>query len=291
MEEFGIELRSKAQTITCDLSANPIMDPDSYCVLIRTLNSERTLPVTLRLLENQTRRPMQYVVVDSGSIDKTLNLLPAGCLIHRFVGKQFNYAEALNQGIAYATAEYVLIISSHTTLENPQAIELALDVLRSNAGIGAAYFCNENAGPLKHEIIDESNFDGFNGLWNTCSLVRIGLLRERPFRTDVFTAEDQEWARWLLAEKHMGTARLSGAGMVNSNPRARSLRKKANEYVAIAYFANRKLLGWRNIVRIGLRVITPRTRVAPRDRFYHLWLLCRLCKCHIVKPAASSRYC
>jgi glycosyltransferase involved in cell wall biosynthesis len=266
------------------------MNRSTYSVLIRTFNSENTLPATLRSLDVQTQRPSEYVIVDSGSTDNTLKLLPRRSVVHRFVGARFNYSEALNQGVEHISTDYVLIISSHTALENRSSIECALNALNSDERIGAAYFCSNNAGPLKHDVIDEGNFNGFNGLWNTCSIIRVPLLRKRAFRPDVFAAEDQEWARWLFTEEHMVVARFSGAGMANNNPKAASLRKCVNEYVAVAYFVNRQLLGWRNLARVGFTVITPRVLVSPRQRFLYLWMLGRLAACHIAKPEVLSRH-
>jgi glycosyltransferase involved in cell wall biosynthesis len=266
------------------------MSRSSYSALIRTFNSENTLPSTIRSLENQTSRPTKYVIVDSGSTDATLNLLPPGCVVHRFHGACFNYSEALNQGLQYVSTEYVLIISSHTALANPNAVECAVNILNADQRIGTVSFDISDGDSLKHDIIDETNFNGFNGLWNTCCIVRVPLLKKRPFRPDVFTAEDKEWARWLLFEEHMVVACLLGAGMVNNNPRAASMRKRVNEYTSVAYFSNRRLLGWSNLARIAFMAVTPSPRVGPRRRFYHLWLLWRLVGCHIRKPEASSRY-
>jgi glycosyltransferase involved in cell wall biosynthesis len=261
-----------------------------YSTLIRTFNSQRSLPATLQALQAQTHQPSRYIIVDSGSTDRTLLELPPDSLVHRFVGTVFNYSEALNQGVDLVSTDLVLIISSHTVLENPVAIEQAIRVLESNPNIGAAYMSDDNVGPLRHEVIDENNFNGFNGLWNSCSLVRVELLRMRPFRTDVFTAEDQEWARWLIAQHRMTVARIAGARMFNRNPRSSSLRKRANEYVSVAYFTNRKLLSWPNLLRVGFGVVTPRVRVTIRERIYKAWLLVRLIKCHFGKPIAESRY-
>lgn len=266
------------------------MSCETYSVLIRTYNCESTLSATLQSLASQSQQPSEYVIVDSGSTDSTLALLPPGCVVHSYVGARFNYSEALNQGVKHVSTEYVLIMSSHTTLKNPDAVSYAIETLNSDERFGAAYFCANDAGPLKHDIIDRSTFNGFNGLWNTCSIIRVPLLRKRPFRSEVFTAEDQEWARWLFEEAQMAVARCSGAGMVNNNPRARSLRKRANEYVAVAYYANRRLLGWRNLAWIASRVITPKGRLAGSERLYHFSLLFRLVACRFSKPTVSSRY-
>src|SRR5258705_5085392 len=112
----------------------------SYSCLIRTFNSATTLPDTLLYLSMQTLPPSEYIFVDSGSTDRTLDLLPQGAILHRYVGEHFNYSVALNQGLQHVSKDFVLIISCHTLLSNPFAMEYALSVIQSNTAIGAAYF-------------------------------------------------------------------------------------------------------------------------------------------------------
>jgi glycosyltransferase involved in cell wall biosynthesis len=266
----------------------------NYSVLIRTFNSAKTLPLTLSSLANQTVPPTEYVFVDTGSTDGTLDSIPYGSIIHRYIGTDFNYSEALNQGIKHVSTGYVLIISSHTSLRHATAIDFALELLSSNHEIGAAYFCSEDSAELNYRLIDKKEFDGFNGLWNTCSLIKVPLLQRRNFRAEVFTAEDQEWARWLIYCEGKLTARISGAGLTYNNPRKSSwksaLKKKQNEYVAVAYFSNRTLLGLPNLIRIGITAINPDGYFRVRDRLFHLVLLVRLICCHFVRPRSKSRY-
>lgn len=262
----------------------------TYSVLIRTFNSANTLDVTLSSLENQTIAPSQYIFVDSGSVDGTLNMLPRNCTICEIDRDQFSFSKSLNMGLLHVTHPYVLIISSHTSIEVPESIQFALGLMANNKEIGAAYLCNDNDGNLKFELIDKNNFDGFNGLWNTCSLVRMELLRVRGFREDVFSAEDQEWARWLFHCKGKSIARIAGGGYKNNNPRQSSPKKFANEYVSIAYFCNRKLIGPRNLCGIAFNVIRPRGGFRLNNRLLFLQLFIRLVSCYFVKPSSESRY-
>jgi glycosyltransferase involved in cell wall biosynthesis len=266
-----------------------------YSTVIRTFNSEKTLAITLDSLKRQTLAPSEYIFVDSGSTDGTLDLLPADSVIHNFVGAEFNYAEALNQGISYVSTAYVLIISSHTALGVDKSIEFALDLLRLNENIGAAYFDTYkqgvDCGALRYELIDESNFDGFCGLSNSCSIIKVPLLRKRGFRPEVFTAEDQEWAKWLFLSEKKAVARISGSGALYNNPRKESLRKRLNEYVSVAYYTNRDLLGCHNIAKLALCIFKqPEPRPWLRLRLFHLVLCFRLIACHFVKPTSKSRY-
>lgn len=261
-----------------------------YCALIRTFNSRNTIQRTIASLACQSHPPVEYIVIDSGSTDGTLDVLPPTAIVHTFSGSVFNYSEALNQGIAYITTEAVLIISSHTSLMNSNSMEYALALLANEDRVGAAYFSDEIGGSHSSTIIDTSQFNGFNGLWNTCAVIRADLLRQRPFRAEVFAAEDQEWASWLLNTKKMVTARISGGGMRNDNPRRYSIRKRLNDYVSVAIYAKPDLLHLRNLIRIASCTIHPKHGVKLHERWFHFLLLLRLLQCKFTIPKMESRY-
>jgi glycosyltransferase involved in cell wall biosynthesis len=271
-----------------------VMDKINYAVVIRTFNSEKVLPLTLDELGKQTVPPSEYIFVDSGSTDGTVTLFPAGSKVHRYIGSEFNFAAALNQGLEYVSTDCVLILSSHTTLCRPDAIEYALGLFVADERIGAAYFDNESTGELRYTLIDKINFDGFNGLWNPCSLIRMPLLRRRAFRPEVFASEDTEWAKWLIFSEGKVTAQISGAGMDNYTRNVHlgrhALFKRLNEWVAIAYFVNRKLLTWSYLARVAYRVIKPVPRFMLSERFFNLLLLWRLLGCLFTPPKYKSRY-
>lgn len=262
-----------------------------WSALIRTFNCETTLPATLDCLRRQTRSAAEYVIVDSGSTDTTLALVPAGAVVRRYEGREFNYSAALNQGIDQVSAEYTLIISAHTTLADVRALEFALDLLDSRPDLAAAYFAGPLADERRVEFVDRHNFTGFNGLWNTCALVRTALLRQRPFRAEVFSAEDQEWASRLFRETDLSIACVLGCGMKVGNPRKASTRKRLNEYVAVAYFAKRELLSPRNVLHLLRRAILPAGGPRTADE---RWLDARmafgLVRCWFVTPSAKSKY-
>jgi glycosyltransferase involved in cell wall biosynthesis len=253
-----------------------------YSALIRTFNSGKTLPDTLHSLSAQTICPAEYIFVDSGSTDNTLSILPDKSIVHNYIGQSFNYSDALNQGIKCVSTDYVLIISSHNTLQNCDAIEYALRILKSSELVGAAYFSDEITDTLRHAMIDKYVFDGFNGLWNTCSLIKVDLLRRRNFRREVFTAEDQEWARWLFYCERKVTARIMGGGL--SRQKKYTSQKWLNEYVSIAYFANRSLLRLPNLARIIYKVVKPTLHIGPKERLFNLVLLFSLLACYIAVP-------
>lgn len=277
-----------------DLQGDKCSLPDKlrhgYSVIIRTYNSERTLSLTLDCLDAQTIRPSKVIVVDSGSTDRTLSLLPPNCILHRYTGESFNFSIAINQGLAYVDTEYVAIVSSHTLLASPRALEYGLQLLTDNSTLGAAYFSNEDAPELAHELINSERFDGFNGIWNTASLLRTGLVLSRPFRPEVFSAEDMEWSRWLLEERRLLIARINGSGQTNLNQRHHSVRKQVNERLSLALYTMPEWLRWRKIIRVGLGAFKPTNDRTLLDRKVMLILCCRLILARFVRPKPESRY-
>jgi glycosyltransferase involved in cell wall biosynthesis len=263
-----------------------------YTALIRTRDSIATIRRVLDGLEGQSLPPHAFVCVDDGSSDGTTEAFPHGAIIHPYQGEDFSFAAAINQGLAHVGTELVLIVSSHTWLLNSGALAYAARLLQHERSVAAVSFEPSDVGRLDHYLVDRSNFDGHNGLSNTCALVRMELLRERLFRVDVFSAEDQEWASWVYRERGLKTARVRGAGVVVQNrPPGRGWEnKRLNEEVCIAYFAKRDLMSARRLGSLAWSIVSPRGGFAPRERRFRLRLLWRLVLCHVRKPRGRSRY-
>lgn len=255
---------------------NADLPPDrpTYTALIRTFNSEATLPDTLRSLERQSLPPHRYVFVDSGSTDRTLLLFPPGSTIHEYKTDKFNYSTSLNLGIGYIVDQFTLITSSHTTILGREAIEYAINLLRSRDDIGAAYFLQEFSDNIRYSLINQKTFSGYNGVWNTCAIYKTELIKKRPFRPEVFSAEDQDWSRWLLHEEGLHIAQIHGYGMSYNNPSKYPIRKKINEEFAIALFVKPEMMRLPYIIKLILRSVRPISSI--RDRVCNLLLAYRI---------------
>lgn len=250
-----------------------------YTALIRTFNSERTLPATLGSLASQSHPPDAYVFVDSGSTDLTLALLPPGSAIRHYHAKPFNYSDALNEGIELINSEYTLIISSHTSLSNVNAIDYGIELLRSNDDIAAAYFLQAASDTFTFARINRDNFTGFNGAWNTCALYKTSFLKRRSFRPEVFSAEDQEWSKWLFCSEGKSIARISGAGMSYNNPSKDRVRKRLKEELAVAIYVKDEMLKLPYFARVTYRVIRPISSL--NERAFNMVLLYNLLRYRI----------
>jgi glycosyltransferase involved in cell wall biosynthesis len=93
-------------------------------VITATYNCERVLPALIASLLAQTSRDFEWVVVDGGSTDGTLDLLRgASDVAARWISEaDFGIYHALNKGLALARGEYYLVVGSDDTLL-PGAIE------------------------------------------------------------------------------------------------------------------------------------------------------------------------
>lgn len=169
----GTEVSLQVAPPTLVMPTKPLTD---YTALIRTYNSAGTLHKTLDSLFSQTQSPKSLVIVDNGSTDSTLQGLPTNAVVHQYEGQEFNYSDAINQGLSFVETPLVMIISSHTRLTNPIAVEYAINLLTRDHRLGAASFspdsrgeppCSDRPGEPRHEVVDAQTFTGFNGLFNT----------------------------------------------------------------------------------------------------------------------------
>ena len=221
---------------------DPALGSRSLDVICRTFNCESTLPAVLAAIGRSEGVLARYLFVDNSSTDNTKAIFPETAVAIDYSLPGFNYAMAINIAIPYLVADYVLVISSHVAIENPIALRRAMDVLDAHPQLGGVCFSSHDHGEIRPSFVTAQSFNGLNGLWNSCSLYRSSLLRERPFNPEVYSAEDQEWSRWLLQSRGMELAHLVGTAMQNHNPNQMSLEKRVKEWECVAWFVDSKYL-------------------------------------------------
>jgi rhamnosyltransferase len=86
----------------------------SVSAVIRAYNEAEHIGRLLEGLENQTVKPDEIIVVDSGSSDDTVAIAKAaGCVIEHIAKSEFSFGRALNRGCAAANGDILLIASAH----------------------------------------------------------------------------------------------------------------------------------------------------------------------------------
>ncbi len=89
-------------------------------IIIRTKNEEKWIGEILKRLSSQTYKNFEIIIVDSGSTDKTLDIVNQfseilNIRIFKIKQEEFSYPFALNYGIKQSLAEkYLVILSGHS---------------------------------------------------------------------------------------------------------------------------------------------------------------------------------
>lgn len=172
------------------------MRPTIGC-LIRFKNSALTLPHVLERLQAQTLRPDVILGVDTGSTDGSAELIQAAGGDVITWRAAYSHPATLNHGIQNLHTDLVLILSSHTTLEDDDFIERmagALDDPRV-ACVSAKW----DDDPFYSDAVtwDELLEKGlkFGSIYsNSMGMIRRESWIVTPFDETLDTAEDYGWA-------------------------------------------------------------------------------------------------
>jgi len=258
-----------------------------YDALVRTYNSEETVSELLSGLSALNTRPAKIIVIDSGSTDDTVRICRSyGCIVFDYAGPNFNYSRALNQGLNYVDSDYCLIVSSHMVVVNSNLIEIMVNAIQgpSLAAVSVDYCAND----YDLQLIDATNFNGYNGIWNTCALYKSNILKAYGFDPRLPTAEDQHFSSRVISDGYK-TVRLTGGLVCYKNPYV-SNRKIRNERVSIAYYSYRPLMSLKSILAVFRCGFKHLFRLELGSSLHYIKLGFRLLLANVVEPKFNSRY-
>jgi rhamnosyltransferase len=178
-------------------------------VIVRAKNEERAIERTFQALRRQTV-PVEIVVVDSGSTDRTVEIARRWCdTLIEIPAEDFDYAYAINVGAAKARAPFHFCLSAHCFPERDDWVERSLahyaraDVAGTN-GIQTL----PDGTRVEGVFFQEREHAWANPLWgfsNHASSWRAEVWREIPFAEGLTSSEDRLWALrvtaagWVLA--------------------------------------------------------------------------------------------
>lgn len=260
-----------------------------YDAVIRTDRHDATLERAVAALRRQTTPPRRIIFVDSsGDAACRDRLTKLGDTVVPYPQPVFNFSIAINVGLAAASSPHVLLISSHVVLDDPRLIEEGC-ARAQDAAAEVVYWIPSEDDVAEVFRVDKTLFDGHNGLSNACAMLPRLTALERPFRADVFSAEDQEWAGWFLRERQGRTLRVKHPLALYLNPNVNAL-KTINEEIAIAYFTDRRWLRPHRIIERVVRAALAAFRGRP-DRARMHWEIAKgLLAANFRKPSRMSRY-
>jgi rhamnosyltransferase len=175
-------------------------------VIVRVKDEVDSIAATLRALRGQTR-PVELVVVDSGSRDGTLDIARAWAdVVVDLAPEDFTYGRALNLGAAAASGRTHFALSAHCRPDSPTWIEdsLALYGDERVAGTCGALWTPDGR-PMTGTYLptlEEALRHPAWGFSNHASSWRADVWHSVPFREDLPACEDKEWFWRVLGHGH-----------------------------------------------------------------------------------------
>jgi glycosyltransferase involved in cell wall biosynthesis len=190
--------------------------PDMPLVTIITVvfNGAATLEDAIRSVIAQTYGNVEYIVIDGGSTDATLDILRKyeSNVDYWVSERDAGIYDAMNKGIALARGDYIGMLNSDDYFASPSAVEKI--VMRLKASNADAVFSNL-------DIVDSANPDRVFRKYRVASftpfMLMLGMMpahptfycrkscyeKAGPFNTDYRIAADFEMLARLLMKHHI----------------------------------------------------------------------------------------
>ncbi len=134
-------------------------------VVIPAYNAERTILETIASVQQQTFSDFELIVINDGSIDRTLELLNSveDSRLNIFSYSNGGLPTARNRGISRASGEFIAFLDADD-LWTPDKLELQVEALQQHPDAGVAYswtsFMEEKEGSLSFKPCEPVFFQG-----------------------------------------------------------------------------------------------------------------------------------
>ena len=182
-------------------------------ILIRTKNEAKDLPKALDLIRNQSLKPVDIVVVDSGSTDGTVEFVTQqkDVKLIQIPPQEFTFGRSLNLGFQAVKGEIIVSLSAHAFpcdfswlqnlvkhFEDPQVAGVygkQAPQLDAWPPVRRDYI-NYYQDHLKIQTNPENSGD--RRFSNANSAIRYQCWQQHPFDETLTGAEDREWGGAML---------------------------------------------------------------------------------------------
>lgn len=182
---------------------NTIPSNSKVSVVTVCLNSENHLETAIRSVLSQTYKDIEYIIIDGGSTDNTLNIIRKyeGCISRWFSERDKGVFDAMNKGINAATGDILYFLNSDDYLKNESVIEKVVDFLKQEKGADFIYGDLEYYDSLTNRIwrkrypdFIRKHYFLMNSIGHPATFFRSSCFKKAGFYdTDLKIAGDFEW--------------------------------------------------------------------------------------------------
>lgn len=172
-------------------------------VITVCLNSENHLETAIRSVLSQTYKDIEYIIIDGGSTDNTLNIIRKyeGHISRWFSEKDKGVFDAMNKGINASTGGILYFLNSDDYLENESVIEKAVDFLKQEKGADFIYGDIKYYHPIRNRIwhkrypdLINKHYFLMNSIGHPATFFRSSCFKKAGFyNPDLKIAGDFEW--------------------------------------------------------------------------------------------------
>ncbi len=179
-------------------------------VIMRSKNSDWVIGQALAGLFSQSFSDFELLVVDSGSTDRTLDIVRQyPCRLIEIPAGSYLPGRVLNQAIEQARGELLVFQNSDVVPLSPESLARlvrAFDEPRVQAAYARQLPRPQAHQWVRHDYAKSFPEDETPAPWITLSLpfaaMRKSIWRERPFYTRAWASEDTEWGHWARSNGH-----------------------------------------------------------------------------------------
>jgi glycosyltransferase involved in cell wall biosynthesis len=183
----------------------------SVSVIMRSKNSDWVIDRALAALFSQTFTDFELTVVDSGSTDRTLEIVRKyPCRLIQIEAKSYFPGAVLNSAIENTSGELIVFQNSDAVplcQDSLAQLVAAFDEEKVQAAFGRQVPRPEALPWVRRDYAASFPDHATSPPWMTLSLpfaaMRRSIWREHPFYTDAWASEDTEWGHWARQNGHL----------------------------------------------------------------------------------------
>jgi rhamnosyltransferase len=179
-------------------------DQPEITVIVRARDEAASIGRCLaRIAGQQGVEPVELIVVDSGSRDRTVEIArSAGAQVLTMAPDQFTFGRALNLGAGAANGELLVALSAHAfPFDDLWLARLAAIFGDPQVACASGDRYGPGGEPLGARVVQDLKLAQVHPAWgysNGAGAFRASLWRQRGFREELPACEDREWSwHWL----------------------------------------------------------------------------------------------